>query len=54
MGNESSIPVEENVPPQTLESRTIEAVAKYIKEKKVRRIVVMVRLPQVRDLDLET
>lgn len=43
MGNESSVPVEDDVPPQTLESRTLEGVAKYIKETKVRRIVVMVR-----------
>ena len=42
MGNESSVPVGDEVPPQTLESRTIDGVAKYIKEKKVRRIVVMV------------
>jgi len=41
MGNESSTPVDEDVPPATLESRTIEAVAQYIKEKDVRRIVVM-------------
>ena len=42
MGNESSTPVEEHVPPQTLESRSMEAVAKYIKEQHVQRIVVMV------------
>ncbi|ERF74932.1 NAD-dependent protein deacetylase hst2-1 [Endocarpon pusillum Z07020] len=41
MGNESSVPVEDDVPPQTLESRTLESVAKYITERKVRRIVVM-------------
>lgn len=43
MGNESSIVVDEETPPQTLEGRNIEAVAKYILEKDVRRIVVMVR-----------
>lgn len=42
MGNESSVPIEEDVPSQTLESRTLEGVAKYVKEKKPRRIVVMV------------
>lgn len=44
MGNESSTVVEDHVPPQTLEGRTIEAVAKYIHEKDVQRIVVMVRV----------
>lgn len=44
MGNESSVQVEEHVPPRTLESRTLEGVAKYIKEK-VSRIVVMVQEP---------
>lgn len=43
MGNESSVPVEDDVPPATLRERTLEAVADYIKEKNVRRIVVMVR-----------
>lgn len=43
MGNESSTLVADDVAPQTLESRTLEGVAKYIKEKNVRRIVVMVR-----------
>jgi hypothetical protein len=42
MGNESSVPVEDDVPPTTLRERTLEAVADYIKEKKVERIVVMV------------
>ena len=41
MGNESSIPVEDDVPPATLKERTLEAVAEYIKEKNVRRIVVL-------------
>jgi hypothetical protein len=43
MGNESSVPVEDHVPPTTLRERTLEAVADYVKEKNVRRIVVMVR-----------
>jgi hypothetical protein len=46
MGNESSVPVEDDVPPATLRERTLEAVVDYIKEKNVRRIVVMVRTRQ--------
>ncbi len=42
MGNESSTPVDEAVPPTTLYARNIDAVAKYIKERDVKRIVVMV------------
>jgi hypothetical protein len=45
MGNESSVPVEDDVRPATLRERTLEAVADYIKEKNVRRIVVMVHTP---------
>lgn len=41
MGNESSTPVAEDVPPVTLYGRTIEAVADYIKKNNVKRIVVM-------------
>lgn len=41
MGNESSTPVDEDVPPVTLYARTIEAVADYIKSKDVKRVVVM-------------
>lgn len=44
MGNESSKLVDENTPPSVLEARNIDAVAKYIKEKHVRRIAVMVRI----------
>ncbi len=51
MGNESSVPVEDDVPPQTLESRTLESVAKYITERRVRRIVVMVGKFLIRSLD---
>ena len=47
MGNESSVPVEDDVPPATLRERTLEAVADYVKEKNVRRIVVMVRPPEM-------
>ena len=42
MGNESSALVDENTSPSVLEARNIDAVAKYVKEKKVRRGVVMV------------
>ncbi|RHZ71151.1 hypothetical protein CDV55_107486 [Aspergillus turcosus] len=42
MGNETSTVVDEETLPSVLEARNIEAVAKYIKEKDVRRIVVMV------------
>ncbi|KKK12201.1 hypothetical protein ARAM_003807 [Aspergillus rambellii] len=42
MGNESSTVVDEHTPPSVLEARTMEAVAKYIQQKEVRRIVVMV------------
>ncbi|KAK5093492.1 Sir2 histone deacetylase Hst2 [Exophiala xenobiotica] len=41
MGNESSTPVAEDVPPVTLYGRTIEAVADYIKKNNVRKVVVM-------------
>lgn len=47
MGNEESREVvDDSEPPQTLESRTIESVAKYITEKNIRRIVVMVMTAQ--------
>ena len=46
MGQEQSyVDVDENTPPQTLESRTIEAVAKLIKDGKARQIVDMVSAP---------
>lgn len=45
MGNESSTLVDENTSPSVLEARNIDAVAKYVKEKKVRRVVVMVCYP---------
>ena len=49
MGNESSVPVDDDVPPQSLESRTLNSVAKYIKENQPRRIVVMVSTLQFCD-----
>ena len=42
MGNESSTPVDESVLPNTLYARNIDAVAKYMKDRDVKRIVVMV------------
>ncbi|KAJ9628416.1 uncharacterized protein PV06_06516 [Exophiala oligosperma] len=41
MGNESSTPVDESTRPTTLYARNIEAVARYIKERNVKNIVVM-------------
>lgn len=41
MGNESSTPVAEDVPPVTLHARTIEAVADYMKKNNVKKVVVM-------------
>lgn len=41
MGNESSTPVDESVPPVTLKARTIEAVAEYMRKKNVKNVVVM-------------
>ncbi|KAF2711406.1 NAD-dependent deacetylase sirtuin-2 [Pleomassaria siparia CBS 279.74] len=40
MGNEQSA-IDENTPTQTLDSRTVEAVGKYIKDGRAKRIVVM-------------
>jgi hypothetical protein len=42
MGNEASTPIDDSVPPTTLKSRTLDSVAKYILEKDVRKIVVLV------------
>ncbi|RDW74712.1 SIR2 family NAD-dependent protein deacylase [Aspergillus mulundensis] len=42
MGNESSTIVDEKTPPSVLEARTVDAVAKYVREKPVRQVVVMV------------
>jgi hypothetical protein len=41
MGQESSSPVDESVPPETLTARTLSAVAEYIKDGKAKRIVVL-------------
>lgn len=42
MGQEASSPIDENTPPDTLEARTLEALAKYIKDGRASKIVVMV------------
>lgn len=42
MGNEASTPIDDSVPPTTLKTRTLESVARYILEKDVRKIVVLV------------
>jgi NAD+-dependent protein deacetylase SIR2 len=45
MGQDQSAPlVDENTPPQSLDSRTVESVAKYIKNGNAKRIVVMVSI----------
>jgi predicted deacetylase len=50
MGQDQSGPiVDENVRPQTLDSRTIEAVAKLIKDGRVKKIVVMVNSMRIQD-----
>ncbi|EER39219.1 conserved hypothetical protein [Histoplasma capsulatum var. duboisii H88] len=41
MGNESSVLLDESIPPTTLKSRSLEGIAEYIKEKNIRRIVVL-------------
>ncbi|KLJ09773.1 NAD-dependent histone deacetylase SIR2 [Blastomyces silverae] len=41
MGNESSVLVDESTAPATLKSRSVEGIAEYIKEKNIRRIVVL-------------
>ena len=42
MGQESSSPFDESKPSKTLENRTLEGVAKYIRDGHAKRIVVMV------------
>lgn len=44
MGNEESTMVDDSTRPSVLEGRNLEAIAKYIKEHDVKRIVVMVCL----------
>ena len=43
MGQDSSTPVDEHTPPESLEARTVEAIAKFIKEGRAKKVVVMVR-----------
>ena len=42
MGQETSQPIDDSIPPNTLEHRTLEAVASYIRDGRAKRIVVMV------------
>ena len=42
MGQESSNLIDEHVPPQTLKDRSIKSIARFIKDGRVRRVVVMV------------
>tara|TARA_R110002003_G_scaffold104_25_gene8395 strand:- start:29046 stop:29204 length:159 start_codon:yes stop_codon:yes gene_type:complete len=44
MGNEESSIVGEDTPPQTLTSRSLEALAQYIKDGRAQQIVVMVSI----------
>ncbi|PGH12524.1 hypothetical protein AJ80_06685 [Polytolypa hystricis UAMH7299] len=41
MGNDNSAMIDDGTPPKTLESRSVEGIAKYIKEKDVKSIVVL-------------
>lgn len=43
MGQEESTLVDENTPPLTLKSRSVEAIADFINSGKAKRIVVLVR-----------
>lgn len=42
MGQDASTPIDESTPPRTLNARTVEAVASYIKDGHAKKIVVMV------------
>ena len=42
MGQDSSTLVDDNTPPETLQARNVDAVAKYINNGRKKRIVVMV------------
>ena len=44
MGQESSSLIDESTPPQTLQARTVEAVAKFINDGRAKKIVVMASL----------
>jgi len=41
MGQDSTTPIDESTPPQTLETRNLDGIAKYIKSGKVKKIVLM-------------
>lgn len=41
MGQEQSSPIDDRTPPQTLKERSVDSVAKYIKEGRAKKIVVM-------------
>jgi NAD-dependent histone deacetylase SIR2 len=43
MGNEESSMVDESTHPSVLDARNIDAVAKYVRENNVRKVVLMVR-----------
>ena len=42
MGQELSSPIDDSIPTQTLEDRSVDSVAKYIKEGHAKKIVIMV------------
>lgn len=44
MGQDASTPVDENTLPETLESRTVDSVAKFVKDGRAKKVVVMVSL----------
>ena len=48
MGQEASSFVDEDTPPQTLDARSVEAVADFIIDAQVEKIVVMVGIPKAR------
>ncbi|PNS20632.1 Conserved oligomeric Golgi complex subunit 4 [Sphaceloma murrayae] len=41
MGQDSSTPIDESVPPETLSSRTLDGVASYIKSGRAKKVVIM-------------
>lgn len=45
MGQEQSSPIDDSTPSVTLENRSLDALAKYIKDGRAKRIVTMVRIP---------
>jgi NAD-dependent histone deacetylase SIR2 len=46
MGNEESTMVDDKAAPSVLEARNIEGVAKYVKERNVKKVVLMVSYDQ--------